>query len=150
VAVPGCLAGYVHVHERLGRLPLSDVVAPAVDLAGGGVLVSPMAASLCALLWPIFDRSPDTHALFAPTGRALRAGDRMTNPDLADFLTRLGGPRPLLLPGALAEGAAADQAAGGGLVIEADLAAFEVVGEPLATTGATGSPTRPRSAVPGA
>lgn len=128
VAVPGCLAGYLHVHDRLGRLPLRDVVAPAVDLAGGGVVVSPMAASLCALLWPIFDRSPDTHALFAPTGRALRAGDRMTNPDLAAFLARLGDdPGHSFYRGALAEAFAADMAARGGLVTEEDLAAFEVV-----------------------
>lgn len=128
VAVPGCLSGYLHVHERLGDLPLAAVVAPAVDLAAGGVVVSPMAASLVALLWPIFDRAPDTHALFAPHGHPLRPGERMVNPDLAAFLARLGDdPGHTFHRGALAEAFASDQAAGGGLVTLDDLAAYEVV-----------------------
>ena len=134
VAVPGVLAGYLHVSDRLGRLPLRDVVAPAVDLAAGGVVVSPMAASLVALLWPIFDRAPDTHALFAPSGHPLRAGERFLNPELAAFLTRLGDrPDHSFYRGELAATLAADMVAGGGLVTEADLAAYQVVErEPLA------------------
>ena len=41
VAVPGCLAGWLHAHRRLGRLPLDEVVATVpyfdhdiTDLAG--------------------------------------------------------------------------------------------------------------------
>jgi len=134
VAVPGCLAGYLHVHERLGVLPLADVVAPAVDLAAGGVVVSPMGASLVALLWPIFEQAPDTHALFAPHGHALRPGERMVNPDLAAFLDRLGRePGHTFHHGELAEAFAADQAGGGGLVTAEDLVAYRVVErEPLA------------------
>ncbi|MCB1002837.1 MAG: gamma-glutamyltransferase [Acidimicrobiales bacterium] len=134
VAVPGCLAGYLHVHERLGCRPLSDVVAPAVGLASGGVVATPMAAALVALLWPIFERAPDTHALFAPHGHPLRVGERLVNPDLAAFLAQLGDdPGHTFHRGAQAEALAADMAAGGGLVTEEDLAAYQVVErEPLA------------------
>ena len=128
VAVPGCLAGYLHVHERLGVLPLAEVVAPAVDLAAGGVVVSPMAAALVALLWPIFEQARDTHALFAPHGHPVRQGERMVNPELAAFLARLGDdPHHTFHHGELAEAFVADQAAGGGLVTMDDLAAYEVV-----------------------
>jgi gamma-glutamyltranspeptidase/glutathione hydrolase len=128
VAVPGVLAGYLHVHDRLGTLALADVVAPAVALAAGGVEVTPMAASLVALLWPIFDRAPDMHSLFAPEGRRLEAGDRMVNPDLAAFLTRLGAdPGHTFYRGELADAIAQDMAAGGGLITGEDLAAYRVV-----------------------
>src|SRR4051812_42905282 len=40
VAVPGCLAGWLHAHRRLGRLALADVVAPARRLAAEGVVVN--------------------------------------------------------------------------------------------------------------
>ncbi len=35
-AVPGTVNGYLAIHERLGRLPLAEVLAPAVALAEGG------------------------------------------------------------------------------------------------------------------
>ncbi|MEZ5600527.1 MAG: gamma-glutamyltransferase [Candidatus Competibacteraceae bacterium] len=40
VAVPGVLRGYLHVHRRLGRLPLREVLAPAVGLARDGVAIN--------------------------------------------------------------------------------------------------------------
>ena len=52
-AVPGTLAGYLEVHRRLGRLPLADVVAPAIGLAEVGITLDPFQASVIELLWPI-------------------------------------------------------------------------------------------------
>ena len=40
MATPGTLRGYLHVHRRLGRLPLREVLAPAVHLARAGVAVT--------------------------------------------------------------------------------------------------------------
>ncbi len=134
VAVPGALAGYLHVHDRLGSLPLADVLAPALGLAVDGVVVTAMSAYLVDLLWPILEQSPASLAWFAPRGTPLREGDRLVNRDLADFLGRLGADRGhTFYRGALAEAIAADMAAGGGLVTEADLDGYRVVErEPLA------------------
>jgi gamma-glutamyltranspeptidase/glutathione hydrolase len=133
VAVPGCLAGYLHVHERLGVLSLGDVVAPAVTLARTGVVISPMSASIVELLWPILNRTADTRELFAPHGHPVRAGERFANIDLAEFLDRLGRePGHTFHHGELAAAFAADQAGGGGFVTEEDLAAYRVIErEPL-------------------
>ena len=37
VAVPGNLKGFLHVHKRLGRLELKDILQPAIRLAGEGL-----------------------------------------------------------------------------------------------------------------
>ncbi len=42
--VPGCVDGWVTLHERHGRRPLADVLAPAHRLASGGFPASPMLA----------------------------------------------------------------------------------------------------------
>ncbi|TYP89578.1 gamma-glutamyltransferase family protein [Blastococcus xanthinilyticus] len=43
--VPGCVDGWVTLHGRLGRLPLADVLAPAVELAEAGFPTSPLLAA---------------------------------------------------------------------------------------------------------
>jgi gamma-glutamyltranspeptidase/glutathione hydrolase len=42
--VPGCVDGWLALHDRLGRLPLADVLAPAVELAEKGFPTSPLLA----------------------------------------------------------------------------------------------------------
>lgn len=42
--VPGCVDGWLALHERLGRLPLADVLAPAIELAESGFPASPLLA----------------------------------------------------------------------------------------------------------
>ena len=44
VPVPGCVDGWLALHERFGRLPLADVLAPAIDAAGNGFPASPTLA----------------------------------------------------------------------------------------------------------
>jgi gamma-glutamyltranspeptidase/glutathione hydrolase len=127
VAVPGCLAGYLHVHERLGRLPLSAVVAPAVELGRNGVVVNAAQAYVLRVLAPVLTLEAEGAAIFAPEGRILRAGDRMGNDPLAEFLSELPNRgRPALYQGARAAQVAADIQDGGGVLNEHDLANYEV------------------------
>jgi gamma-glutamyltranspeptidase / glutathione hydrolase len=42
VTVPGCVDGWVMLHERFGALPLAEVLDPAVRLAEGGFAASPL------------------------------------------------------------------------------------------------------------
>ncbi|MFN8105106.1 MAG: gamma-glutamyltransferase [Acidimicrobiia bacterium] len=133
VAVPGVLPGYLHVHGRLGRLPLTEVVAPAVTLARTGVAVTPLQAWVMELLWPIFTSTDAMRALFAPAGRRLVEGDTFANAELAAFLEDLGAGRVAgLHAGTPARTIATDMADGDGLVTFEDLGAYEVVErEPL-------------------
>jgi gamma-glutamyltranspeptidase/glutathione hydrolase len=133
VAVPGCLAGWLHAHRRLGRVGLEVVTAPARRLAGQGVEVTDQQAYLLRILEPILTRTAEAAEIVAPGGRLLQQGDRLTNPALAGFLESLD-PRGFAEPGlaAVIEDA---MDAGGGLVTSADLTAYEVVErEPLAVS----------------
>jgi gamma-glutamyltranspeptidase/glutathione hydrolase len=125
VAVPGCLAGWLHAHRRLGRLPLDEVVAPALRLAEEGVEVNEQQAYLLRILEPILTRTPEAAAIVAPGGRLLALGDRLLNPELAGFLGRLD-ERGFAEPG-LARRAAEAMAEGGGLLTELDLTGYQVV-----------------------
>lgn len=133
VAVPGNLAGFLQVHEALGRLSLRAVVAPAVRLARDGVPVNARQAYFLSLLEPILTLTPGAAAIFAAEGHTPREGELLRNPDLADTLQHL--PEDLgkrFYDGAAAERWVADMEAGGGLVTREDLASYRVLErEPL-------------------
>jgi gamma-glutamyltranspeptidase/glutathione hydrolase len=129
VAVPGCLAGYLHVHRRLGRLPLEDVVAPAVALAFDGVAVNATQAEVLRLVAPILTREPEAAAIVAPHGRPLHEGERLTNHDLARYLERLAADPDAASfhHGPLAEALVSRLDANDGLLTVEDLASYAVI-----------------------
>src|SRR5271154_6705368 len=53
VQVPGAVDGWLAVHERYGRLPLDDVLAPAIELAADGFPASIMLALASHLVHPL-------------------------------------------------------------------------------------------------
>ncbi|NEQ52538.1 MAG: gamma-glutamyltransferase [Leptolyngbya sp. SIO3F4] len=89
MAVPGVLKGLVHVHQKLGRLPLDVVVEPAISLARQGVIVNDFFAYVYGLLKPILLATEGSRAIYAPAGRLLQTGDRLSMPEFADALKRL-------------------------------------------------------------
>jgi gamma-glutamyltranspeptidase / glutathione hydrolase len=137
VAVPGCLAGYLHVHRRLGRAPLSVVVEPALQLARTGVVIGPDQGSVVRLLRPIFARGTDAARMFVPDDVEFSDTAAVTNPALADFLgavadgTVTGFDDPDVI-GPIVQ----DMDAAGGLLTAEDLRAYAVVErEPLRVDG---------------
>jgi gamma-glutamyltranspeptidase / glutathione hydrolase len=125
VAVPGCLAGLLHAHRRLGRVELAVVTAPARRLAEDGVEVNDQQAYVLRILEPILTRTPEAAEIAAPGGQLLAAGDRFVNPTLAAFLAELderGFAEPRLA-------AAVERAMdlGGGLLTAADLTSYGVI-----------------------
>jgi gamma-glutamyltranspeptidase/glutathione hydrolase len=126
VAVPGCLAGYLHVSQHLGRLPLADVVEPARRLACEGAVLEASQASVLTLLRDIVTLTEDGRRLFAPEGRLLGAGDRLYNPDFADLLTRLAVGDVTDLTG-VGDDLEQVMVSGGGAVTRDDLDTYTVV-----------------------
>ncbi len=132
-AVPGTLRGYLHIHRRLGRLPLSEVLEPAIRLGRDGVVINAKQAYLLNLLTPVMTLTPTGQALFAPEGRYLGEGDVQRNPDLAAFLDTLPGEGDqAFYQGELAQRIHQEMREGQGLLTAADLAAYQVIErEPL-------------------
>ena len=128
VAVPGNLRGLLVAHERLGSLPLREILAPALRLAREGVELNEHQAYFLKLLRPIKTRDRTGRALYEPGGSYVAAGDRLRNPELAAFLETLpeDGDRELY-EGRLAAEIARDMREAGGLLTERDLAAYRVV-----------------------
>jgi gamma-glutamyltranspeptidase / glutathione hydrolase len=127
VAVPGCLAGYLHVHRRLGRLELEHVVAPAVRLATEGVALGTGQAAVAALVDPILTLTEAGRQRFHPGGAPLTADAVVTDPELGRLLEGIGAGRVTgfddpVIASRIEEVARAE----GGLLTAADLAAYRV------------------------
>ncbi|MHC4390949.1 MAG: gamma-glutamyltransferase [Planctomycetota bacterium] len=132
-AVPGVLKGLLHVQRKLGRLPLAEVVAPAVRYAREGIVMSGFQAHVLSLLEPILTLTQGARRLFAPSGVYLEEGHSFRNPVFADFLEGLPqGGGESFYSGAIADRIHRDMRAGHGLLTKDDLAAYKVIErEPL-------------------
>jgi gamma-glutamyltranspeptidase / glutathione hydrolase len=124
----GMPAGLCEAASRFGTLPLERLVGPAAKLAREGVQLNVAQAYVIEILAGIATSTPESAALFAPEGDVLRAGDVIRQPELADALERLAGEGATpFYEGDI--GAALSQwvSSRGGLLTQADLAAYEVV-----------------------
>jgi len=127
-AVPGNLKGFLHVHEKLGSLPLKEVVAPAAGYARHGVPMNYHQAYFLHMLRPIMTLTPQASDLFAPGEKLLRKGDIYTNPELAEFLENISEDRGFsFYQGEIAARIAADMIKGQGLLTEEDLKSYSVI-----------------------
>lgn len=97
VTVPGAVDAWRAMHQRFGKLPLSDALAPAIDLAEHGFAVSESLAAWAARDESELAAHPATSAAFRPQGRPLRHGQRLQLPHLAATLRTIAirGPDAL-------------------------------------------------------
>ena len=90
--VPGFMAGIDAMHARLGRLPFSDLFAPAIYYAEHGVKVSPALAYMFAVRQKVFARTEEGTAFLHQVGNDLpKAGDLYRQPELARTLREVAG-----------------------------------------------------------
>ena len=87
-SVPSLLRGWTAAHGRYGTLPLSDVLAPAIDLAANGFPVSHLLARNIAED-PVLTVFPTSAAVYARQGRPIRAGEMLVQEDLARTFERI-------------------------------------------------------------
>ena len=114
VTVPGCVDGWVALHERFGSLPMSTLLAPAIALAEDGFPASPLLVGSVAGV-------DDTgrRALHELTSQAARPGARVRRPGAARALRAIAeGGRDGFYLGEFGEGLLA---LGGGWFSDADL-----------------------------
>jgi gamma-glutamyltranspeptidase/glutathione hydrolase len=132
VAIPGTVAGLWEAHRRFGALPWGTLLAPAIALAANGVSLSDDEAKANADQKRGMADDPAALAMFfKPDGSAYAPGERWVQPDLAATLkTIAAGGRDGFYTGPLARRIAAGIKAGGGIIDEADLAAYQAVVTP--------------------
>jgi gamma-glutamyltranspeptidase/glutathione hydrolase len=125
VTVPGAVAGWEALHARFGRLPLADVLAPAVFYAEEGFPVSDIIAERWAALTGKLSSNRAAAATYLPNGRPPRSGEIFRNRDLARSLRRIGSDgRAGFYEGETAEAILALVREQGGAMAAADLRDF--------------------------
>ena len=87
VTVPGCVAGWAALHDKLGKLSFGDVLAPAIEYAERGYAVTPVVQRKWAAQADILQPQPGFAAHFMPRGRAPQVGEHFV-------LRRRGDPAP--------------------------------------------------------
>ena len=89
VAVPGNTIGLLHIHSRLGSLPLSRILEPAIRTAKSGAIINNAHEYLFEILDPILSHTKTGELLFKPNGKPLKSGERFRNPDFANYLEQI-------------------------------------------------------------
>ena len=124
VGVPGTVAGLVEAQRRFGKLPLRQVMAPAIQFADQGYVLSAEEAAM--LHDPLLSRFPESRRIFQRDGNFYKAGEVFRQPELARTLTRIEQDPGSFYHGALASELAQAIQKHGGLVSKKDLEIYQV------------------------
>lgn len=138
VSVPGCVDGWFELHKRFGRLPMKDVLAPAIRYAKEGVPISEMIAQDWKLSVEVYsdeDSYPNFKETYTVNGQAPRKGEIFRNPRLAQTLETIGNEgRDAFYKGEIAKKIDAFMKRMGGFLAYKDLADHQSEWvEPLST-----------------
>jgi gamma-glutamyltranspeptidase/glutathione hydrolase len=124
VSVPGTVDAWGELHAKFGRLPLAQVLAPAIRYARDGFPVSEVIASHWARNVPFLEGLPHFAEQMTIDGRAPRKGEVWRNANLARTLEHVAADgRRSFYEGAIARAIAEEVAAQGGFLSAEDLAA---------------------------
>ena len=124
IGVPGSVAGLTYAQKTYGKLPLAQVMAPAIKLAREGF----------ALTWedaedlrdPELADFPNPSESSSAMATSIQPGEIFRQPELARTLERIAKNPDDFYHGALARELSAAIQKGGGLITADDLARYEV------------------------
>jgi gamma-glutamyltranspeptidase/glutathione hydrolase len=126
VSVPGTVDGWFELHGRYGRLPMSELLAPAIRYAREGFPVSEVIAAYLDLNQKRIGHYPGFADTYMPNGRVPAKGEMFRNPRLADTLELIAdGGRDAFYKGDIARRIDAYMTEQGGLLRYDDLAQHE-------------------------
>jgi gamma-glutamyltranspeptidase/glutathione hydrolase len=130
-AVPGAVAGMCAAHEMYGCLPLAQVLAPAIEIADQGLLVSWQLALTINNQIADIEQHPYLAEFLLPDGRSPRyasswsTGHTLDTSDLAKTLRIIADKGPAgFYTGPVADAIEREVTANGGILSTADLAAY--------------------------
>ena len=124
VSVPGAVDGWFALHDRFGKLPMRDVLAPTIRYARDGHPVHQTIAYYWERSVPRLSKFPGFTEQFTVAGRAPRTGEMWKNPYLADTLQKIAdGGRDAFYKGDIARTIDTYFKANGGFLSYEDMAA---------------------------
>ncbi len=134
-AVPGCVRGMFDIHRQLGRLPMRELVQPAVAAARDGITVNAFQAYIFTLVYPIY-MTPSAKPFFESSklpGDVATEGETLRFQDLADTMEMLAiEGDDLFYRGEIAQRAGRMCTTGGGHLTRQDFESYRVeLREPL-------------------
>lgn len=127
-AIPGIPAALEHLARHYGRLPLSASLAPAINLARNGFIVSDTFQRMARMRLQALRQSPPAAAAFLVNGDAPAPGYVIRQMDLANTLERIGNEGAVAFyQGDLGRRLVDGVRSAGGIWTDADLAAYRVI-----------------------
>lgn len=126
VSVPGCVDGWFELHNRFDKLPMADVLKPAIDYAQEGFPVSELIAHYWNIGGNRLKQHPGFSETFLPGGKAPSKGQLFRNPALANTLQAIAnGGRAEFYTGRIAKVIGEFMKQNDGFLSYADLAAHK-------------------------
>ena len=126
VSVPGCVDGWFALHDRFGKLPIKDDLAPAIRYAREGFPLSELIAYYWNTSVPRLSKYPGFVEQMTIDGRAPAKGEIWRNSNLANTLDAIAkGGRDAFYKGKIAHTIADYMHANGGFLSYDDLASHK-------------------------
>src|SRR5215472_3964025 len=133
VTVPGTVDAWYALHNKFGRLPMAEDLAPAISYAAHGFPVTQLVAQYWKINMALFEKNKgfieeldNARATYAPGGHTPEEGEIFKNPDLARTLAAIaGGGRDVFYKGEIAHAIDAYFKRIGGDLRYADFAAHQ-------------------------
>ena len=123
ISVPGCVDGWIELHEKFGKLPLKQVLQPAIDYAEQGFPLTEIIARGMAGSVKAYQKYPGWSEVYTPGGRVPFKGMVFKNPALAQTYRRIArGGRETFYKGAIAKQISTFVREHGGFLTAKDLA----------------------------
>ena len=124
VSVPGAVDGWFELHAKFGKLPMKELLAPAISYARNGFPVTEIIAEGWERNAKVLAKYPGFAEIYMPNGRAPAKGEIFRNPLLANTLSAIAeGGRDAFYKGDIAKRIEDYMRANGGYLTAADLAA---------------------------
>ncbi|ETX04365.1 MAG: hypothetical protein ETSY2_29185 [Candidatus Entotheonella gemina] len=137
ITVPATCAGFCTAHEQYGRLPLAQVVEPAIGLAADGFETNWHTTLYVANRMEVLQSDPYMASMWLPNGRPPRnypkPAERIVQRDLGELLRRIARHgAAAMYAGEVADAIDAWMRDHGGVLTKQDLADYQpILGQPL-------------------
>ncbi|MBD3384082.1 gamma-glutamyltransferase [candidate division KSB1 bacterium] len=126
VTVPGCVDGWFELHQKFSKLPMTALLAPAINYARRGFPVSELISQYWRSSVPLLKAYPGFLAMFTLNGEGPEKGEIFRNPCLANTYELIAAKgRDVFYRGVIAEKIARYIGEEGGFLSYDDMARHE-------------------------